>query len=103
MRLLEVKPNRVSNNCSKKCCAGGAGAVVSGMSSMDLVTALNPELVRYIHITCRIIKDCMLQFLLVQKGCLSALFVCCVINLLVLWQRSLVELLTYLQTVISST
>ncbi|KAF6035909.1 hypothetical protein EB796_005785 [Bugula neritina] len=44
MRLLEVKPNRVSNNCSKKCCAGGAGAVVSGMSSMDLVTALNPEL-----------------------------------------------------------
>lgn len=45
MRQLKVKPNQYTNSCSRLCCGGGAGAVISGISDSNITAALNPELV----------------------------------------------------------
>ena len=45
LRCLKVKPNQIGQGCSKYCCGGGAGAVLSGMDTGNLAAALNPELV----------------------------------------------------------
>lgn len=45
LRCLKIKPNQDINSCGRYCCAGGAGAVISGMNSQNLAAALNPELV----------------------------------------------------------
>ena len=50
-----MKPNQKKNNCSRYCCTGGAGAVISGMDSSNLAAALNPELVMLANVSHKII------------------------------------------------